>query len=94
MQRDDRERESHRVLAAVASDSLDALLAVKSRRESHPIGNAAVWNLEMAANLASLPSKARARVGMEILHALVDSGIASRKEVDSHQRQLFEFSMG
>ena len=93
-QRDDRERELRKVLAAVASDSLDALLAVKSRRDKPPFGNVVVWNLEMAANLARLPAKARARVGMEILRALVDSGIAVREEVDDHQRQLFEFSMG
>ena len=93
-QRDDRERELRKVLAAVASDSLDSLLAVKSRRDKPPFGNIVVWNLEMAANLARLPTKARARVGVEILRALVDSGIASRKEVNDHQRQLFEFSMG
>ena len=92
--RDDRTRELRKVLAAVASDSLDALLAAKSKREKVPFGNVAVWNLEMAANLARLPAKARARVGMEILRALVDNGIASHKEVDGHQRQLFEFSVG
>lgn len=92
-QRDDRERELRKVLAAVASNSLDVLLAAKSKREKAPFGNVAVWNLEMAANLARLPAKARARVGVEILRALVDGGIASRKEVDDHQRQLFEFSV-
>ncbi len=93
-QRDDRARELRKVLVSVASDSLDALLAVKPRSNKPPFGNTAVWNLEMAANLARLPAKARARVGVEILHALVDNHIASRKEVDSHQRQLFDFSMG
>ena len=83
-----------KVLAAVASDSLDALLATRSRKNRPPFGNPAVWNFEMAANLARLPAKARARVGMEILRALIDNGIASREEIDDHQRQLFEFSMG
>ena len=48
----------------------------------------------MLANLARLPAKARARVGVEILHAIVDNGIASRKEVDRHQWLIFDFSMG
>ncbi len=92
--RDDRERELRQVLRSVASASLDALLATKSRRDKPPFGNTVVWNLEMAANLARLPAKARARVGMEILRALIDNGIASREEIDGQQRQLFEFSMG
>lgn len=91
--RDDRVRELRKVLASVASESLDALLAAKSRRDKPPFGNLIGWNLEMAANLARLPAKARARVGVEILRALVDNGIASRAEIDDHQRQLFEFSM-
>ncbi len=90
-QRDDRVQVLRKVLVSVASDSLDALLAAKSRRDKPPFGNAAVWNLEMVANLAHLPAKAR--VGVEILHALVDNGIASRKGVDRHQRRLFDFSM-
>lgn len=92
--RDDRARELQKVLAAVASDSLDVLLATRSRKNRPPFGNPAVWNLEMAANLARLPAKARARVGMEILRALVDNGIAASEEIDGHQRQLFEFVMG
>lgn len=93
-QRDDRERVLRKVLVSVASDSLDALLATRSRRDKPPFGNVVVWNLEMAANLARLPAKARARVGMDILRALVDNGVASREEIEGHQRQLFEFSMG
>ena len=92
--RDDRVRVLRKVLVLVASDSLDALLASKSRRDKPPFGNAAVWNLEMAANLARLPARARARVGVEILRALVDNGLASHKEVDRHQWQLFDLSMG
>ncbi len=93
--RDERAKKLQKVLASVASDSLDVLLSPKSKRTSKaPFGNVAVWNLEMAANLARLPAKARARVGVEILRALTDSGIASRKEIDSQQRQLFEFSVG
>ena len=92
--RDDRAHVLQKVLASVASDSLDTLLAAKSRRDKPPFGNTAVWNLEMAANLARLPARARAWIGVEILYALVDNGIASRKEVDRHQRQLFDFSMG
>ena len=93
-QRDERAKVLRKVLASVASDSLDALLASKSRRNKPPFGNPVVWNLEMAANLARLPAKARARVGVEILDALVDNGLASRKEVSRHQWQLFDCSMG
>ena len=91
--RDGRERKLRKVLVSIASDSLDALLAVKSKKSKPPFGNPVIWNLEMAANLARLPAKARAKVGLEILRALLDNGMASHKEVDKHLRRLFEFSV-
>ena len=39
---------------AVARDSLDALLAMKSRHNKPLFGSATEWNLEIAANLARL----------------------------------------
>ena len=82
------------LLASVDDDDLDALLASsETGEEKNYSGNHAAWSLGMAANLTRLPDRVKARLGLQILDSLIDSGLVSRDKVGNQRRSLFELSI-
>ncbi len=90
--RDDRAKALDKALTSISSQALDALLASKTKKKKSPFGNNVTWNFEMAAAMARLPDKERARIGLEILRGMVNNGLVKQKDVDSQMKKLFSFS--
>ena len=82
------------LLALVDDDDLDALLARSETGDGkNYFGDHAAWSLGMAANLARLPDRVKAKLGLQVLDAMIENGLASRDKVGNQQRNLFELSM-
>ncbi|MDE3270098.1 MAG: helix-turn-helix transcriptional regulator [Pseudomonadota bacterium] len=90
--RDDRVKTLDKALTSISSEALDALLALKTKKKKPPFGNSLTWTFDMAAYMASLPDKERARIGLEILRSAVANGIMKKKEADTQMQKLFTFS--